>query len=686
MVDLNIAQLVRANENLGLEGGSPKKFEPPRQLSTGGAQTTRPIDFLTPGSPQHAHVIEYLLRRLRWSEQKMAQFYPRWRANEIRLQAHVTPESYERILKAQADGGAPPQPTQIVVPYMWASQQTIVTYMLHTFAGRKPIHQVGAYRGEQVKRAKNIETLLQYNSDYQRYVWALVNFFNNGELYGVAIQRNNWRREERMKTVTRAPDPRTQMLMAAMGGTAQPTRVRERHVCFEGNETAMVSPYMFFPDPRVPMVEAPHKGEFIFTRAFEGRHILLREEAAGRLKWVKYAGAAPNAGSNLWASADSAAGMRAWGDSLVAGGAYPDHSAVANNFQVDQGSVEIIPAELGLGPSRYPEKWMFTILNSRQIVQAEPLDLNHGMHPYTVAEPNSFGHAFGQLGTSDFLAPFQDLMSWLVNSHMFNVRAVLNNFLVVDPTRVEIDDLLDPQPGGILRLKPSPWGQIKPADAVMQLPMGDVTRSNLSDFQLLQRLGNDLTGASDNMRGNQDSGGRKTATEVRTSFEAAASRLAAKAMIYSAQSLTQSAAQWTSNYQQFLTTEMELAVLGSDVLGMNGENSVRITPEAIEGDYYFPIHDGTLPLDRVALLDVWQKIFEVAATEPTGAIRGQYDIAGIFDFIGQLSGAQNLSQFKITAANPEAVQQQAQAGNLVPLPGSAPGQMPSGPPMLPVAS
>ncbi len=36
----------------------------------------------------------------------------------------------------------------------------------------------------------------------------------------------------------------------------------------------------------------------------------------------------------------------------------------------------------------------------------------------------------------------------------------------------------------------------------------------MQDFPLFQRIGNDLTGATDNMRGLQDSGGRKTATEV----------------------------------------------------------------------------------------------------------------------------------------------------------------------------
>lgn len=675
-----LSDLVGPNEYLTLSGGTPQRFEPPVNIRVSGSEMTRPIDFLQPGSKQHAHVLEYLLRRLRWSEQKMSQFYPRWRANEVRLQAYVTLTEYDKLMEQMRNTGKPAQIGEIVVPYMWATHNTILTYMLHTFGGRKPIHQVGSYRGEQVKRAKNLETLLQYNSDYERYVWHLVNFFNNGELYGLAVQRNTWRQETRVRTVTRPPDARLSMLMASVGQTPQPQRVRETAVCFEGNSVAMVSPYMFFPDPRVPMVEVATKGEFVFWRAMEGRHLLLREEAAGRLKWVKYAGAGPNAG-NYWQMGDSAAGLRAGGDSLL-GETRWGADAIANNFQVDQGSIEIIPAELGLGPSRVPEKWIFTILNSRQIVQAEPLDINHGQHPVNVAEPNAIGLSFGNLGTADMVAPFQDIMSWMVNSHIYNVRSVLNNFLVVDPSRVEIEDLLDPQPGGILRLKSTPWGVVKPNEAVMQLPVGDVTRSHLGDFELLQRLGSDLSGASDNMRGIQDSGGRKTATEVRTSFEAAASRLAAKSIIYSAQALAPAAMQWTSNYQQFLTGALELAVLGPQALE-NGAASVRITPEEIEGDFYFPIHDGTLPLDKVALLDTWERIFTTAMQEPTGLIRSRYDMGGIFEFMGTLAGAQNLSQFKI--AGPEMMANQAQAGNIVPLT-ELTAQSGGMPPSLPVAA
>lgn len=648
-----------AQPPLGLDQASPYTFAPPAAIAANTSKS--PIDFLAPNTPQHAFVLDYLLRRLRWSENKMAQFYSRWQANEMRLQAYVTLPKYEEMLRTMREKGRASAPDEIIVPYSWATIQTIVTYLLHTFGGRQPIIQVGAYRGEQVQRAKNMEMLLQYNADYQRYIYHLYNFFTNGEVYGLSVQRNMWAQETRVKSVLRMPDPQMAQFMQMQGQQAQPQRTSERTICFEGNSISVINPFMFFPDPRVPMVEVATKGEFVFWRAFEGRHMLLRAEANGQLKWVKYAGSTPrDFGSS--AGGDSLAGLRSMGDSLT-NGQLNNMEGVTNSFQVDQGTVEIIPAELGLSPSTVPEKWLFTILNKSQIVQAQPLGANHGEHPISVAEPNAFGHSFGQLATADLVAPTQDLMSWLVNSHMFNVRAALNNFMVVDPNKIEMDDLLDPQPGGILRLKSTPWGNADPRMAVMQLQVGDVTRAHLQDFQLMQRMGDSLTGASDNTRGAQDAGGRKTATEVRTSYEAGGSRLASRAMLYSAMGISPASNQWASNYQQYLSQEFELRVLGAD----GQANSVRISPQEIEGDFFFPIHDGTLPLDKTAMLETWRQMWQAIIADPTGQMQQTYDAKGIFRFMAKLAGAQNIDDFRMTAADPNVIQQQQQAGNLVPL-------------------
>jgi hypothetical protein len=57
------------------------------------------------------------------------------------------------------------------------------------------------------------------------------------------------------------------------------------------------------------------------------------------------------------------------------------------------------------------------------------------------------------------LGPMQEMMSWMLNSHLFNVRAVLNNTLVVNPQMVDMEDLKKKGPGRVIKLKPAAFGQ-----------------------------------------------------------------------------------------------------------------------------------------------------------------------------------------------------------------------------------
>lgn len=597
------------------------------------------IEYLRPLSAQHEFVLQYVRKRIAFSQQKMSAFYPRWRNSEHLMQAYISLPDYEKRMDSiRSTKKAPEFETTINVPFAWAQVNTIVTYLLHMFAGRKPMFTVGSNRAEQVKRAKNLETLLQYNGDVKRFARSLYFFLMDGETYGVSIMRSLWTQQNKKRTVIVPPTAEFASLMGALGQTAQGTKQTETYVSFEGNTCDNIDPFMFFPDPRVPMHEVNEKGEWVAWRAFEGRHRLIKAEQDGQLMWVTETQAQQRDlfGSNN----DSARGIRALGESQA--GAYNDMGrGVAANYQVDQGSFEASERDLGLGDSKEIKKWLITMLNNSQIVQCEPIEVPHDRHPVIVAEPNSVGYAFGQLGTVDLLGPMQQLMGWFMTSHVENVRTALNNMLVVDPSKVEMADLQRPGPGKIIRLKNNAFGLSDPKSAVYQLPVADVTGGHMGDSQNFARMAMDLTGVSDNMRGLQDAGGRKTATEIRTVSDAGSSRLAAKGKIYSFMALSQIAEMWSANYQQYMSMEFESAVLGAE----GQADPVIISPESIQGDFYFPVHDGTLPIDKIGLLDVWKEIFQAVLQDPQ--LRQTHDVVSMFDWICQLGGAQNISSFKL---------------------------------------
>jgi hypothetical protein len=59
----------------------------------------------------------------------------------------------------------------------------------------------------------------------------------------------------------------------------------------------------------------------------------------------------------------------------------------------------------------------------------------------------------------------------------------------------------------------------------------------------------------------------------------------------------------------------------------------------------------------------------------------QYDLGRIFEWVAQISGLKNITQFKIELGSPEMLQQQAMMGNLVPMGGG--GTKAAGPSGIP---
>jgi hypothetical protein len=114
----------------------------------------------------------------------------------------------------------------------------------------------------------------------------------------------------------------------------------------------------------------------------------------------------------------------------------------------------------------------------------------------------------------------------------------------------------------------------------------------------------------------------------------------------SAQGMTELAEMQASNVQQFQSMEFYLKIVGAEGL------LVPIKPDDVQGNFYFPIHDGALPLDRVAMLDVWKEIWLAVSTNPQLAM--QYNGPAIFEYMANLAGAKNLTSFKIQVAPPMA--------------------------------
>jgi len=594
-------------------------------------ENAEPIARLTPGSDHHAFVLEYLRKRIKASEDQMSRNYDRWNIAERKHQAYMNLPNREKILKDMNDRGLPPQPTIIIFPYQYAVTSTIVTYLTRLFCARKPIFPLGATNMLSSQNVKAMETALQYNADHARLVRTLFQLFLDGEMYGLGITRQNWTEEYNYRPTWRETSP----LEKLQGATARFQRTSQLTRTYSGNSVTNIDPFMFFPDPNVPMALCAEKGEFVFWRDFIGKHILLQEETYGTVRYISnIPDAIPTGGSHNWYNL-SVRNLLTKGDSHAGGGARGD-ALNTRAYMIDQGSVEIIPSELGLGLEERPVKYLFTIANQQQIIQAQPLNMDHVRHPIAVAEPYTMGYGFSQPSLSDYIGPIQDIVSWFLDSHIYNVRASLNNMFLVDPSKVEMQDVLNPNPGKIIRLKPTAIGT-DVRTVMQQLPVSDVTRAHVADMDAFIRIGDTVSAVNDNLRGMQETGGRKTATEVRVTGDSASTRLAAHGHLISEQYMTELARQMMLNIQQNQDEEFSMMISGGEWQS--------VTPMGLSGDFLYQVSDGSLPIDKVAQLEVWKEILQGVAQDQE--LRASYSLPAIFEWVAsELGGAPNIKSFR----------------------------------------
>ena len=652
------------------------------------------VDLLQPDSDSHGKLLEHFRARIRYSESRMRQFRARWTANERRAQAYIQLSDYEKLLREQSDAGGPPQLVNVVVPHTYATIATAVTYWLHTFTGRLPHFTVRTHQAVKVRGAQTMELVLQYNADHSRFVKWMYGFLNDAALYGVGILRPEYLTVNRMRTVMKAGSPN-------VGWNAltpeKDYKARERRIVYQGSSITSIDPYLFFPDPRVPMSEVNKKGEFVFWRSYVGRHELKR--GAGEGLYV-HTDAVPaslprrEVADGLDSARSAISGGQAFPGAEEGRLREPGFSNIGDYVQLDEGTIELIPSEFpGLevlvgdtgGPDT-PRKFLVTIGNLGQIIRLTPFDHDHDMHPVCVAEPHTMGYGFGQPAMADYVAPFQDIMGWLLNSHMTNVRNAVSNMLVVDPSRVEMQDLKRrPEGGRLIRLKRSAYGS-SVDEAVKQLQVVDVTRQHFGDMDMIARLADGLTGVGDNLRAIQSAGGRKSATEVRVAADSGASRLAATAKLISSQAIVDLTEQMSLDNQQYLTDEFAIQSLGDRWL----KDPILVKPNDIVGDFYYPIHDGTLPVDKAAMFDLWRELFGVMLGDQE--LRMAYSMPAVFDWIAELGGAYNIEQFKVQIMPDQLAMELGQSGNALPVgpgapalpgPGGAPGSQMMGNTMEP---
>jgi len=609
------------------------------------------ISKLKPGSDKERKVRERLNKMFDFSWNAMSQHHPRWTWQEQKVQAYIKMPDYKQLMdEMNNNNGAAPEPIQVIVPYTYSTIHAAATFIYAVLAGRRPIFPLLATRGTATEKARYMEQAVQASLEATKAYEAIWQFIWDCLNYGFSAVRIGWCEEH------------GSMISLANGQREKTTGLK-----YAGNKLLPIDPYQFFPDPRVPMHEVNTKGDFVFWTTSQSKMVLLDKEKKGQFKWVEEAAKCVKEAGLDRAELPAVSNRRArigMNNVLMV----PSGDDVVGFLPIREGTVRLVPKDWDLGDEDSSEIWKFTWVKG-QIIQATPLNMAHDKHPVAVTEPTGFGHEFGSIALADFINPFQDIISWLVNSRMENVRTTINNQFVVDPFRIEMQDLRQPAAGKCIRLKQTAIGT--PVDeAIKQLTTVDVTQGHMNDIQLMRLLADTATGVNDNLRG-VNQGGRRSATEARISMQAGASRLSQLAIRISSQGMMDICGQMIMNIQQFMPQEMWVETTGDE-----GPESSLMSPDMLVGTFNYQISDGSLPYDKTALLEVWKEIMFGVAQDPE--LRQTYSVDKIFEHVAILGGAKNIASFK--KPPPPPMPAGPSAGPFAP--GQAPeGQMPIGPGM-----
>lgn len=616
------------------------------------------------GSELHKRILMEVQERARFSKRKQQDYYARWEEIDDDFRAYIPEAEVDRVKKESRKERKKlfdkVDYVTLSVPYNYAVMSTYHTYLATIFLSRTPVYQLTGRHGESQDKVMTMEALMDYQYNVGQHAVPLFNWLFDHSKYGIGYIGTYWDRE----VVTTSEFVEVQ---AEVGGveSAYNTRYERRirqTLGYQGNRLFNIRPQDALPDPRV---SAPNlqKGEFFGYISGIGWHDLEGSPGLINLDQLRKQLSKPKpSGTGQDKEFSKEQGGTTYDLPYQPGENDGSEYLMPGFIDLMEMYVRINPKKWGVGKNEDIEIWKFTIADNKIVIEARPLGLNHDKFPFAALEFGFGSDEYYKMPLMEYTKPLTDVITWLFNSHFYSVRTALNDRRVVDPSMVYMSDVED-RDLGIIRLRPEAYGA-GTDKAVTQLKTQDPTSQNIMSAQYVEQMIQRVGGVVDNLMGMVNTGGRKTATEVRNATGMATNRLKTPAEYGSAMGWQPLMTQMVQNTLQRYDGAMQLRVAG-DLTAASGP--IMATPESIAGMYDFIPVDGTLPIDRLAQGNFWKELIAVLAGSE-GAMMS-WDINSMIAHTMQLLGERNINKFRVQLGSPQQLAQQAQSGNVVPIGG-----------------
>lgn len=638
---------------------------------------------LRPGADLHEKLVKYGLDIANRGVTAMSAYHPLWTNVDWKVNGYVTPEQADP--RNNGEDGL----RNIVLPMSFKMEEMYCAASKGVFI-QDPIFKWKPFPGaDSLINAAVAEYMIQRHCLWFNFGLHADSVTRYAFRYGIGMSGLRWRTERARKPVDHEINDEVISAVERETGEKVPRKLRnqiirdaEEQIVCEGSEVQPWEPYSSFYDTSVTPNNL--KDAAWLGTVYECDSTFLEQqerEMPGRWFNAKYA-------------RDIARGMKGisrFNRKLVSGretrqATYTGSEATETMFsQMDVIYIECLinPKEWEVGEEDYPVKYFLAIAADEVLVGFGPLDLWHGGWSADIMAPNADGHTYAPISHLLTTIGIQDHADDIMRCTMASIKKNINGgWTIVNHNILNWDDITNnDEPGKLIRpIVPALTKEMMEA-AILQIPHMDKSPEHM-------RYMNELMGIASDGNGTVDIGGpgaladseRPTKFGMMAQVQSTSSRFQRLAYKKGQQWWGPNGWKMVYNLLQFGKQKQQVDLAGRMAdrirreMGIEPNGlSMMVDPRMLDINFEMEPYTGAMP--QMQDLSGLTQVITTGMAIPEIAMEMTQGIpwAGLMKTFIRKSGVENIDdyptteQVSTTTLPDDMIQQQAQAGNLVPI-------------------
>jgi hypothetical protein len=535
------------------------------------------------------------------------------------------------------------EPAKVIVPLSYSQVQTFVAFCSMLYTQRDYFYEMEGSGAEDEKAAQLGQAVVERDLEHNKFKGILLTqWLTDIGRFGIGILKSSWA-PETCPQVVQVPDP-AYVPQPGLPMPVQPPMIDQVQEVtkYLGNKIVSVSPYRWFPDTRLPITRY-REGEFCADEVELSRAELEKMQERGEVEGLSEV---PNVTAVML---ENRRPVAVSGANLITDPNLSKRFIITTEVQIRLNPAKTEIADgVFLDPEMdYEVVYMVWLGNDSRIIKIEDGGYEHNEFTHDAAQFFNDQNRLINFGLSELLAPSQDVLDWLMNARITNVRKVIQNQLVVDPRYVEMQDLIARNP--VLRLKSTATG-LTIDSYIKQLNVVDVTTGHLQDMANVAGFAKEASGISENLLG-QFASGRRSAREASAVNSNAAARLVVVAQGLWEGGLLPLGKKLIANIRQGLDVDQLVRVVGLTKVQedpMSVQAFLPVNRSMLLGNYDFKVFNATLPSQRAQDAAGLQELLMALAKDSRLVMVFGIDPKLLLFKILELRNIQNVEQYRLT--------------------------------------